>query len=61
MQLSRPAETETEGIKVPVVFEHSPYRSNIGGGTNHNVDFARMPQEGIRSHAARSPRRPRPR
>ena len=47
VQLSRPAETETEGIKVPVVFEHSPYRSNIGGGTNHNVDFTRMPQEGI--------------
>ena len=47
VQVSRPAETETEGIKVPVVFEHSPYRSNIGGGTNHNVDFTRMPQEGI--------------
>ncbi|WP_432478554.1 Xaa-Pro dipeptidyl-peptidase [Nocardioides sp. GXQ0305] len=47
VRLSRPAETETEGIKVPVVFEHSPYRSNIGGGTNHEVDFARMPQEGI--------------
>jgi len=46
LQLSRPAETETDGIKVPVIFEHSPYRSNIGGGSNHNVDFARMPQEG---------------
>ncbi len=47
VQLSRPAETESEGIKVPVIFEHSPYRSNIGGGSNHNVDFVRMPQEGI--------------
>ena len=47
VQLSRPAETESEGIKVPVIFEQSPYRSNIGGGSNHNVDFARMPQEGI--------------
>ncbi|MBY5164357.1 Xaa-Pro dipeptidyl-peptidase [Salsipaludibacter albus] len=47
IRLSRPAETETAGIKVPVVFEHSPYRSNIGGGANHDVDFAVMPQEGI--------------
>jgi X-Pro dipeptidyl-peptidase len=47
VQLSRPAETESEGIKVPVIFEQSPYRSNFGGGTNHDVDFFRMPQEGI--------------
>ena len=47
VQISRPAETATEGIKVPVIFEHSPYRSNIGGGANHDVDFTRMPQEGI--------------
>ena len=46
LQLSRPGETETAGIKVPVIFEHSPYRYNIGGGTNHNVDFDVMPQEG---------------
>jgi X-Pro dipeptidyl-peptidase len=47
VQVSRPAETATAGIQVPVIFEHSPYRSNIGGGVNHNVDFTRMPQEGI--------------
>jgi X-Pro dipeptidyl-peptidase len=47
VQISRPAETATEGIQVPVIFEHSPYRSNIGGGANHGVDFTRMPQEGI--------------
>jgi X-Pro dipeptidyl-peptidase len=47
VQVLRPAETESEGIKVPVIFEHSPYRSNFGGGSNHNVDFFRMPQEGI--------------
>jgi len=52
VQLSRPAETESEGIKVPVIFEQSPYRSNVGGGVNHNVDFSVMPQEGIQ------PRRP---
>ena len=46
LKLSRPGETETAGIKVPVVFEHSPYRYNTGGGVNHNVDFDVMPQEG---------------
>src|SRR5918994_399706 len=29
--LSRPRETETEGFKVPVVFEHSPYREDVWG------------------------------
>ena len=46
LQLSRPGETESSNIKVPVVFEHSPYRYNVGGGTNHNVDYSVMPQEG---------------
>lgn len=48
IQLSRPTETETEGYRVPVIFEHSPYRSNFDGGVNHEVGFERMPQEGIR-------------
>jgi X-Pro dipeptidyl-peptidase len=48
IQVSRPQETETEGIKVPVVFEHSPYRSpDPGSLANHNVDFDRMPQESL--------------
>ncbi|MGB3444475.1 MAG: Xaa-Pro dipeptidyl-peptidase [Actinophytocola sp.] len=47
VRLSRPGETETQGIKVPVVFEHSPYRYNTGGGVNHNVDFSVLPQEGL--------------
>ncbi|QBR91006.1 Xaa-Pro dipeptidyl-peptidase [Nocardioides euryhalodurans] len=55
IRLSRPAETETEGIEVPVIFEHSPYRSNTGGGVNHGVDFARMPQEGIQPRSSVSP------
>lgn len=46
VQVARPAETETEGIRVPVVLEHSPYRYNTGGGQNHGVDFTVMPQEG---------------
>jgi X-Pro dipeptidyl-peptidase len=50
LQLSRPGETETRGIKVPVIFEHSPYRYNGGDAQNHNVDFDVLPQEGIRPH-----------
>jgi X-Pro dipeptidyl-peptidase len=52
VRLSRPGETETQGIKVPVVFEHSPYRYNTGGGENHNVDFSVLPQEGIQPRIA---------
>jgi X-Pro dipeptidyl-peptidase len=48
LKLSRPGETESQGIKVPVVFEHSPYRYNLGDAQNHNVDFDVLPQEGIR-------------
>ncbi len=47
VRLSRPGETATQGIKVPVVFEHSPYRYNTGGGVNHEVDYSVMPQEGL--------------
>jgi X-Pro dipeptidyl-peptidase len=54
VRLSRPGETETQGIKVPVIFEHSPYRYNIGGGENHNVDFSVLPQEGIQPSADRA-------
>ena len=54
LKLSRPGETETAGIKVPVVFEHSPYRYNTGGGVNHNVDFDVMPQEGLTPNQLRA-------
>jgi X-Pro dipeptidyl-peptidase len=54
VRLSRPGETETQGIKVPVVFEHSPYRYNTGGGENHNVDFSVLPQEGIQPNGHRA-------
>lgn len=47
VRLSRPGETETQGIKVPVIFEHSPYRYNQGDAENHNVDYSVLPQEGI--------------
>jgi X-Pro dipeptidyl-peptidase len=45
IRISRPRETETVGYKVPVVFEHSPYRGDIGPAENHSVDFDRLPQE----------------
>ncbi|MGH3760467.1 Xaa-Pro dipeptidyl-peptidase [Actinophytocola sp.] len=51
LRLSRPGETESRDIKVPVVFEHSPYRYNGGDAENHNVDFDVLPQEGIRPRA----------
>jgi X-Pro dipeptidyl-peptidase len=59
IQISRPAETETQGFKVPVVFEHSPYRGDFGPAENHNVDFDVLPQEnlfGDRAARARSAR-----
>ncbi|OLF19056.1 X-prolyl-dipeptidyl aminopeptidase [Actinophytocola xanthii] len=52
VRLSRPGETETQGIKVPVIFEHSPYRYNPGDAENHNVDFSVLPQEHIQPRAA---------
>jgi X-Pro dipeptidyl-peptidase len=54
IKLSRPGETETQGIKVPVIFEHSPYRYNLGDAANHNVDFSVLPQEGLQPNATRT-------
>jgi X-Pro dipeptidyl-peptidase len=45
IRISRPGETESQGIKVPVVFEHSPYRGDLGALPNHPVDVDEMPQE----------------
>ena len=62
IQISRPAETESQGYKVPVVFEHSPYRGDFGAPVNHNVEFDVLPQENLfgdraaRARAARSKR-----
>ena len=47
LRLSRPEETETLGIKVPVIFEHSPYRFGTNGAPNHGVDVDVLPQESI--------------
>ena len=51
IHISRPGETETKGIDVPVVFEHSPYRGEFGDAENHPVDFDVMPQEYLRDPA----------
>jgi X-Pro dipeptidyl-peptidase len=48
IHISRPGETESDGIDVPVVFEHSPYRGEFGDAVNHNVDFDVLPQEHLR-------------
>jgi X-Pro dipeptidyl-peptidase len=47
IRISRPAETETQGYKVPVVFEHSPYRGDLGSLPNHNMDLDELPQESL--------------
>jgi X-Pro dipeptidyl-peptidase len=47
IHISRPAETVTQGIDVPVIFEHSPYRGPFGEIQNHPVDFDTLPQEFI--------------
>jgi X-Pro dipeptidyl-peptidase len=47
IRISRPGETDTQGYKVPVVFEHSPYRGDLGSVPNHNVDLDALPQESL--------------
>jgi X-Pro dipeptidyl-peptidase len=63
IQVSRPRETDTQGYKVPVVFEHSPYRGDLGPAENHPVDFDTLPQEplGVGDRAARAARTARSR
>ena len=45
LRISRPSEPAAAGHKVPVVFEHSPYRGDTGNPANHAVDFEYLPQE----------------
>ena len=52
IRISRPAETKTQGYKVPVVFEHSPYRGDLGNPANHAVDFDVLPQENLFGRSA---------
>ncbi|GIG59939.1 hypothetical protein Lfu02_43110 [Longispora fulva] len=41
LDIARPA----DGAKVPVIFEHSPYRTGLNAVTNHDVNVDRLPQE----------------
>ena len=45
IRISRPREAQERGYKVPVVFEHNPYRGDFGPINNHPVDVEQMPQE----------------
>jgi X-Pro dipeptidyl-peptidase len=45
IRVSRPGETEVGRLKVPVIFEHSPYRGDLGNPANHDVDFNLLPQD----------------
>ncbi len=45
IQISRPAETASPDVRVPVVFEQSPYRGEFGEPANNPVDFDVLPQE----------------
>ena len=59
IRISRPGETVSEGIDVPVVFEHSPYRGDRGAAVNHPVDVDDLPQ-GRHKRAAATTARARP-
>ena len=52
VRISRPSEAARKGYKVPVVYEHSPYRGNTGNPANHDVDFDTLPQESGASASA---------
>ena len=52
IRISRPGETASRGIDVPVVFEQSPYRGDVGNPPNHPVDVKQLPQGGHGPRAA---------
>lgn len=43
IDISRPS----AGSKVPVIFEHSPYRTGLNNIPNHNVNLDNLPQENL--------------
>jgi X-Pro dipeptidyl-peptidase len=59
IRVSRPGETESQGIDVPVVFEHSPYRGDLGDAVNHPVEVDELPQAGQHKRASAAPARAR--
>ncbi|WP_433392172.1 Xaa-Pro dipeptidyl-peptidase [Micromonospora sp. KLBMP9576] len=52
IDISRPRETATEGFKVPVIFEHSPYRKGTWGDVPYpSVLVDDLPQNGAAGRA----------
>ncbi|MFG2103666.1 Xaa-Pro dipeptidyl-peptidase [Micromonospora echinaurantiaca] len=48
IDISRPRETATQGLKVPVIFEHSPYRKDVWGDVPYpSVLVDELPQNGL--------------
>jgi X-Pro dipeptidyl-peptidase len=58
IRISRPGETESQGIDVAVEFEHSPYRGDCGNPPNHPVDVDDLPQAGEHKRASAALVRP---
>ncbi|MEV5691254.1 Xaa-Pro dipeptidyl-peptidase [Micromonospora globbae] len=55
IDISRPRETATEGFKVPVIFEHSPYRKDTWGDVPYpSVLVDALPQNGVTRSGLRS-------
>ncbi|BCB80866.1 Xaa-Pro dipeptidyl-peptidase [Phytohabitans flavus] len=56
IDISRPRETATAGFKVPVIFEHSPYRKGVwNDAPYHSVLVDELPQNGLGARAAAGP------
>ncbi|MEG3634426.1 Xaa-Pro dipeptidyl-peptidase [Micromonospora palythoicola] len=54
IDISRPRETATEGFKVPVIFEHSPYRKDVWYDVPYpSVLVDELPQNGIDRRSGR--------
>jgi X-Pro dipeptidyl-peptidase len=55
IDISRPRETATTRFKVPVIFEHSPYRKGVWGDVPYpSVLVDELPQNGLHSSATDS-------
>jgi X-Pro dipeptidyl-peptidase len=53
IDISRPRETATQGFKVPVIFEHSPYRKGTWGDVPYpSVLVDDLPQNGLSDRSA---------
>ncbi|MHA4947097.1 Xaa-Pro dipeptidyl-peptidase [Micromonospora sp. SD19] len=54
IDISRPRETATQGFKVPVIFEHSPYRKGTWGDVPYpSVLVDDLPQNGLTDRSGR--------